>query len=74
VKIPKKERGMEQLKIAELTEEKIAKIREMEKEFGFHIMAFEPGYNFAQPSGEQLVKLQELEKALGVTLLAYKID
>ncbi|MBN2045611.1 MAG: hypothetical protein JW757_11365 [Anaerolineales bacterium] len=62
---------MYHLKIAEISTDSVAKIKDLEAEFGFHIMAFEPGYQFAQPNPAQLSKLQELEKELGVTLLAY---
>lgn len=63
---------MNQLKIATLSKEDVSKIRTLEQETGFHIMAFEPGYKFAAPDAEQLTKVKKLEEELGVTLLAYE--
>ena len=62
---------MEQLKIAELDSDAVAKIRSLEKEFGKHIMAFEPGVQLTRLSEAQLAKVRELEGELGVILLAY---
>jgi predicted metal-dependent HD superfamily phosphohydrolase len=66
-----KEVRMKQLKIAELDSDAVAKIRSLEKEFGKHIMAFEPGMHLTSLSEAQLVKIRELEEDLGVILLAY---
>jgi len=60
------------LKIAELSDEKVSKIKALEAETGFQIMAFEPAVEVAVPSEDQLAKIKELEGELNVTLLAYK--
>ena len=62
---------MYNLKIAELSQEKISKIRALEENTGFHIMAFEPGIKLARPTADQLAQIRELEAELNVTLLAY---
>jgi hypothetical protein len=59
------------LKIAALSEDSVAKIRALEAETGFHIMAFEPEVHLATPTADQLAKIKLLEKELKVTLLAY---
>ena len=59
------------LKIAELTAEKVSRIKALEEETGFQIMAFEPAVEIAMPSEDQLSKIKELEAELNVTLVAY---
>jgi hypothetical protein len=59
-------------KIAELEKEGVVQIENLEKELGFHIMAYEPDGEYATPSEQQLNQIQGLEKELGVTLVAYK--
>jgi len=61
------------LKIANLIPEQVAKIRALEKETGFHLMALEPAIKLAAPTAEQLAQLRELEAELEVTLLAYDL-
>jgi hypothetical protein len=61
-----------QMKIAKLDQGSVAKIREMEKEMGVHIMALEPGVKFIALAPEQLAKVEALEKELGVILLVYE--
>jgi hypothetical protein len=59
------------LKIAALSKDSVSKIRALEDETGFHIMAFEPEVKLATPTADQLAKIKLLEKELKVTLLAY---
>jgi hypothetical protein len=59
------------LKVAVLSEEDVAKIREMEKATGTHIMAFEPGLEIASLSADDLKRIQELEGELNTTLLVF---
>jgi hypothetical protein len=60
------------LKIAELDQDNVSKIRALEENTGFHIMAFEPAVTLSAPTEEQLNQIQSLEKELNVTLLAYE--
>ena len=60
------------LKIAELSKDNVLKIRALEEEMGFHIMAYKSAVKFAVPTEEQLAKIRELELELDVTLLAYE--
>jgi hypothetical protein len=59
------------LKIAVLSDEDVAKIRELEESTGTHIMAFEPGLEIASLSAEDLLRIQELEGELNTTLLVF---
>jgi hypothetical protein len=59
------------LKIAALSEDNVSKIRALEAETGFHIMAFEPEVKLATPTADQLANIKQLEAELKVTLLAY---
>jgi len=59
------------LKVAALSDENVAKIRELEKATGTHIMAFEPGLEIASLSDEDLQRIQELEGELNTTLLVF---
>lgn len=61
----------QQLKIAQLDENAVAKIQELEQETQKHIMAFDHGYQFAHLSPTELGKVQDLEKELGVFLIVY---
>lgn len=60
------------LKIANLEEENVARIRALEQELGAHIMAFAPGPDIAPLPNEQLERIKALEEELGVTLLVYE--
>jgi hypothetical protein len=60
------------MKIANLDEESIARIRKMEEAMDSLIVALEPHYPLAELSDDQVIKLQDLEKELGVVLIAYK--
>ena len=58
------------MKIANLDEDSIARIRNMEESMETLIVALEPHYPLADLSEEQVNKLQDLEKDLGVVLVA----
>jgi hypothetical protein len=58
--------------VADLDEEKLAKLRAAERALGVTLVALEPEYSLARLSDEQLKHVQELEKELGVIALAYK--
>ena len=58
------------MKIANLDEKSIARIRNMEETMDTLIVALEPHYPLADLSEEQVNKLQALEKDLGVVLIA----
>jgi hypothetical protein len=60
------------LKVASLSDGDIAKIRQLEKATGTHIMAFEPGLKVAVLSEDNLKSVQELESELGATLLVFE--
>ncbi len=60
------------MKIADLDDEGVKRVRQMEEAFGTLILALEPSYPLAELSQEQISKLQELENELGVVLLAFK--
>lgn len=60
------------MKIANLDDGSLAKIRVLEKEMGTLILALEPHHPLAKLTEEQVERLQELEKEMGVVLLAYQ--
>jgi hypothetical protein len=60
-----------QMKIAQLDQAAVEKIKLLEKEMGVQIMAFEPGSDLAELTDEQLARIKSLEDALGVVLLVY---
>ena len=60
------------LKIADLDEKEKATLAELEKEFGAHIMAFQPSVKIKKLSPELIQRIEEAEKQLGVTLLVYE--
>lgn len=62
-----------QMKIANLDEASLAKLKKMEEAFGSLIIALEPHRPFAELDAAQVKKLQELEKELGVTLIAFDL-
>ena len=61
----------QQLRIAHITAEAVARIQELEQATGKHIMAFEQGLRFATLSAEELAQIQALEQELGVLLIVY---
>ena len=60
------------MKIANLDEDGVKKIRQMEESFGTLIVALEPHIPLAELSDEQVQKLQAVEQDLGVVLIAYQ--
>jgi len=60
------------LKVAHLDDESVDRLKELEKEMGVHIMAFESGLDIADLSEEQIDRVQSLEEELGVTLVVYQ--
>lgn len=60
------------VKIAQLSTDALAKLKTLETELGTAIVALEPQAPFATLNQEQTQKLADLEKELGVVLLAYK--
>ncbi len=62
------------LKLAQLDEASLEKLRLMEEEFGTLILALEPKYPVAQLPPAQLARLQQLERDLGVVLIAYQTE
>ncbi len=60
------------MKIANLDEENVKRVRQMEESMGTLIVALEPHYPLAKLNDEQVKRLQDLEKDLGVVLMAYQ--
>ena len=65
---------MEYLKIADIGESGLAKVKELEKSIGAHVMAYEFGLKVAKLTDAQRQEVAALEEELGggVILLAYK--
>ena len=62
----------QRMKIANLDEEGIKRIRQMEEAMGSLIVALEPHYPLAELEDDQIGRLRDLEKELGVVLIAYQ--
>lgn len=60
------------MRIANLDEESLARIQDLEEQFGTVILAVEPRYAAAQLNEDQLKRLKALEQDLDVILIAYK--
>jgi len=60
------------MKIADLDEASIERIRQMEESMGTLIVALEPHFPLAELTEEQGRKLQDLEEEMGVVLIAYR--
>jgi hypothetical protein len=60
------------MRIAQLDEERLTRLRALEGELGTCIVALEPQYPLADLSEKQLKQLQAEEQGLGVVLLAYE--
>ena len=60
------------MRVAELDEDRLAKLRELENELGTWVVALEEGFRLADLTEEQLAKLWGVEQELGVVLLAYR--
>jgi predicted DNA-binding transcriptional regulator len=59
------------MRIANLDEDGLKKLRQMEEAWGTVILALEPHHPLAELSVEQVQKLKALEQELGVVLIAY---
>lgn len=62
----------QRMKVADLDENRLARVRAMEGEIGTYIVALEPVSPFAELEETQLRRLQDLERELGLVLLAYR--
>ncbi len=62
----------QRMRVADLDEAKLARLRAMEDEIGTCIVALEPPSTFAELEPPKLQRLQELERELGLVLLAYR--
>lgn len=60
------------LKIAQMDDQDVVRLKELEQELGLHVMAFEKGLQVADLDREQLAKVRELEEDLNVTLLVFE--
>jgi hypothetical protein len=60
------------MKIANLDEAGLRKVRELEEQMQSMILVLEPHHPLADLTPEQVERLRALEKELGVLLLAYK--
>ena len=60
------------MKIAELDQVRLDKVRALEQELGTYVVALEPAVPLAKLTDEQLKRLQAVEAELGVVLLAYQ--
>ena len=60
------------MKIADLDESSLKRLRQMEEAYGTLILALEPHYSLADLSDDKVKMLQQLEEELGVVLIAYQ--
>ena len=60
------------LKIAELDDETLGRVKELEEEMGTVSLALSPQYPIAELNEKQAAKLKALEEELGVVLVAYQ--
>jgi hypothetical protein len=60
------------MKMANLDEESLKRLQQLEQEYGNVILALEPYYPLAKLSDEKIARLKELEQDLGVVLLAFE--
>lgn len=60
------------LKIAELDENQVAQIKNLENSLGSHIMAYQSGLDLSNLTETQVLEVKKLEKQLGVILIAYE--
>lgn len=58
--------------IAKLSEEQLRRVRDLEKDLGIVLVAFQKPPVFAKLSKTQISKLENMEKELGTRLVAYK--
>jgi len=60
------------MQIADLNDEQVAKLKAFEAETGKVIVALTPRYKIASLDIEHLARLQKLERELDVVLMAYE--
>jgi hypothetical protein len=60
------------MRIAQLDEKRLSRLRALEDELGICLIALEREFRLADLSEPQLKKVQAAEKDLGVVLLAYE--
>jgi len=60
------------MKIANLDDDGLKKLHQMEEALGTLILALEPHHPMAELGEDDVEKLKELEEALGVVLIAYR--
>ncbi|HZD11073.1 MAG TPA: hypothetical protein VE553_07000 [Candidatus Binatia bacterium] len=63
--------NMKHLKIADLDDEAVDSIRDLEDALGAHILALEPQVTLRELDEDEMRKLRRLEDELGVILIAY---
>ncbi|MFO7740724.1 MAG: hypothetical protein R6X31_00265 [Anaerolineae bacterium] len=59
------------MRIADLDDQSLEKVRALEEEMGACVLALEPKVKLKDLSEEQLEKLKSAEEELGVVLMAY---
>ncbi len=59
------------MRTAQLDEKRLSRLRALEDELGFCLVALEQDFHLADLSEEQLRRVQAAEKEMGVVLLAY---
>ncbi|MFW6115544.1 MAG: hypothetical protein ACOC7Y_00620 [Chloroflexota bacterium] len=60
------------MKIADLDEASLAKVRALEEKIGACVLALEPKVKLRDLSEEELERLRSAEEELGVVLMAYE--
>jgi hypothetical protein len=60
------------MKVADLDDARLQKVRALEKELGTYLVALEPEVQLATLNEDQVARLQIAERELGVVLLAYR--
>jgi len=61
------------MKIADLDDKRLAKLRELEDELGVCLVALEEEFRLARLLPDQVERLQDAERNMGVVLLAYNV-
>lgn len=62
----------EQMRFAQLDEERLEKLRALEDKLDATVLAFEPMVALADLEQSEIEQLKAMERELGVVLLAYK--
>lgn len=61
-----------EIQIAELGQENVAKLKELESELGAIVVAYEPSYKPAELNESQVAKLRAMEAEVGLILVAFR--